>query len=245
MQFKRKKMMNMPKNYLFDLDGTLLPLDEEAFIKKYFGLLGNKFAELGLNPETMIKRLWLGTKTMIENTGQNTNEDVFWEVFYPENSDHETLKKALEQFYQNEFDDVKSTTRPSEASKKIIEILKNRGKTIVLATNPIFPLVATKKRIKWAKLDRNDFLYITTYENSNFAKPSLSYYEMIIKRLNLDPDETIMIGNDAIEDMVPKRLGIRTFLVTDCLNNKNNIDINQFEHGTLQELLEKIEKDLI
>ncbi|MBN2836147.1 MAG: HAD family hydrolase [Candidatus Delongbacteria bacterium] len=235
----------MLKNYLFDLDGTLLPLDEEAFIKKYFSLLGNKFAELGLDPERMIKRLWLGTKAMIENNGQKTNEDVFWDTFYPESPNHEALKKALELFYQNEFEAVKSTTMPSDISQKIIETLKKRNKTIVLATNPIFPLVATKKRIEWAKLDRNDFIYVTTYENSNYAKPSLNYYEMIVKRFNLDPDETIMIGNDAIEDMVAERLGIRTFLVTDCLNNKNGIDIDKYEHGTLQELLDKIEQNQI
>ena len=47
----------MYKNYLFDLDGTLLPLDEENFVKHYFALLGKKLASLGYNPEEMIKLL--------------------------------------------------------------------------------------------------------------------------------------------------------------------------------------------
>jgi hypothetical protein len=54
-----------------------------------------------------------------------------------------------------------------------------------------------------------------------------------------------MIGNDALEDMVAAGLGMRTYLVTDCLNNKNNIDIEQFEHGTLEELLDLIKKGLL
>ncbi len=235
----------MTKNYLFDLDGTLLPLDEEQFIKKYFGLLAKKFAELKLDPEIMIKKLWLGTKAMIENDGKKTNEHVFWEKFHPDKSNQENLKLALESFYQNEFEQVKSSTFPTNISNEIIRILISKGKNIVLATNPIFPMVATKKRMEWALLDKNDFQHITTYENSYFAKPSLSYFEMILTKHNFLPEETIMIGNDALEDMVASGLGMKTFLVTDCLNNKNNIDIEQFEHGTLEELLEKVKKNLI
>jgi len=235
----------MLKNYLFDLDGTLLPLDEEQFIKKYFGLLGKKFAELNLDPEIMIKRLWVGTKAMIENDGLRTNEEVFWEKFYPEKSNREKLKLALESFYQNEFEQVKSSTFPTNISNEIIRILISQDKNVVLATNPIFPLVATKKRMEWALLNHNDFQQVTTYENSYFAKPSLSYFEMILTKHNFLPEETIMIGNDALEDMVAAGLGMKTFLVTDCLNNKNNIDIEQFEHGTLEELFELIKKDLL
>ena len=233
----------MIKNYLFDLDGTLLPLDEELFIKHYFGLLAQKFMELKLNPEIMIKKLWAGTKAMIENDGKNSNEKVFWDVFFPEADNQEDLKKALEEFYQTAFEDVKISSTKSPYSKKIIDILKARNMNIVLATNPVFPLVATKKRIKWAGLHHDDFLHITSYENSNFAKPSLNYYEMILKRMNFMPEETIMIGNDSLEDMAAMGLGVKTFLVTDCLNNKNDIDINQFDNGSLKDLYEKIKND--
>lgn len=38
---------------LFDLDGTLLPMDQEHFVKTYLGLLAQKMAPKGydLNPE--------------------------------------------------------------------------------------------------------------------------------------------------------------------------------------------------
>jgi phosphoglycolate phosphatase-like HAD superfamily hydrolase len=73
----------MYKNYLFDLDGTLLPLDEELFVKTYFSQLAKKFHELKLDPEKMIKKLWSGTNAMIMNDGSKTNETVFWEIFQP------------------------------------------------------------------------------------------------------------------------------------------------------------------
>ena len=40
---------------LFDLDGTLLPMDQEIFIKKYFGLLAQKLAPHGYDPEKLIQ----------------------------------------------------------------------------------------------------------------------------------------------------------------------------------------------
>jgi len=235
----------MIKNYLFDLDGTLLPLDEEAFVKKYFGFLAEKFAQLGLDPEMMIKRLWLGTRAMIENTGKVTNEVVFWEIFHPEENNRDVLKKHLEDFYRTEFAKVIESAKPSKHAKEIIDDLKKKGKKIILASNPIFPSIATHQRIKWAGLEVDDFDYITTYENSYFAKPSTYYYESILVKNLLDPDETIMIGNDAVEDMVAQDLGIKTFLVTDCLNNKANVDITQFERGTLEELAIKIKNNEI
>lgn len=62
---------------LFDLDGTLLPMDQEAFIRLYFGALTQKFAPHGFEPEKLIQGLWAGMKAMQENDGSKTNEDVF------------------------------------------------------------------------------------------------------------------------------------------------------------------------
>ena len=49
-----------------------------------------------------------------------------------------------------------------------------------------------------------------------------------------------MIGNDVEEDMVAEKLGINVFLLTNCLINKNNKNINQFPHGDFDELLSHI-----
>ncbi|MFW5889128.1 MAG: HAD family hydrolase [Bacillota bacterium] len=232
----------MIKNYLFDLDGTLLPLDEEDFIENYMRLIAKKFALLKLNPKTMIAKLWQGTNAMIKNTGDYTNEEVFWNIFCKD-TEKSYLKKELENFYQNEFKETFSSTNPSNYASKIINALKDKNKRIILATNPVFPLVATKQRIEWAKLKLTDFEYVSTYENSAFAKPNLEYYRNIIEKLKLDPNETIMIGNDASEDMIASELGIKTYLVTDCLKNNSSVDINKYNHGSLSDLYRIIKSD--
>ena len=71
----------MLKAVFFDLDGTLLPLNEEEFTKIYFGLLSKRMIPLGYEPEELISVIWAGTKAMYKNDGIKTNEEVFWDVF--------------------------------------------------------------------------------------------------------------------------------------------------------------------
>jgi hypothetical protein len=48
---------------LFDLDGTLLPMDNEAFTKGYFKLLAAKLAPHGYEPKQLVDAIWAGTAT--------------------------------------------------------------------------------------------------------------------------------------------------------------------------------------
>ena len=66
----------MIKTVIFDLDGTLLPMDQEAFTKYYFGLLAKKLAPHGYEPEKLIKSIWAGTAAMVKNDGSRTNEEA-------------------------------------------------------------------------------------------------------------------------------------------------------------------------
>ena len=52
----------------------------------------------------------------------------------------------------------------------------------------------------------------------------------------MKPEECLMVGNDVSEDMITEQLGIRTFLLTDCLINKGGVDISQYPHGGFAEL---------
>ena len=45
-----------------------------------------------------------------------------------------------------------------------------------------------------------------------------------------------MVGNDVGEDMVTEQLGMKTFLLTDCLINKAGVDISKYPHGGFAEL---------
>ena len=111
------------------------------------------------------------------------------------------------------------------------------GYKTVLATNPIFPAVATESRMRWAGLEPSDFEYYTTYENSHYGKPNLKYYEEVLEKIGAKAEECLMVGNDVTEDMVVTKLGMKVFLLTDCIINKQNEDINKYPYGTFEDLL--------
>ena len=229
------------KAVLFDLDGTLLPMDQYTFVKAYFGYLSKKLYPYGFEPQKLVESIWNGTMLMVKNNGTKTNEEVFWDYFKKVYGD-DVMKyhPIFEEYYHNEFQQVKNVCGFNELSKEIIEVLKQKGKRLILATNPIFPSIATYSRTSWAGLNPEDFEYITTYENSSYCKPNLDYYKEILKLHNLDPKDCLMVGNDVTEDMVTKELGMQVFLITDNLINKNNVDISIYPHGNLSDLLDFI-----
>ncbi|MBR6735718.1 MAG: HAD family hydrolase [Oscillospiraceae bacterium] len=223
---------------LFDLDGTLLPMDQDEFIKAYMGRLARYMVPYGYDPDLLIKGLWMGTGAMVKNDGTKTNEKLFFEVFSSiVNRDASADIPVFETFYNTDFQNVKNVCGFSENSSKIIKGLKERGFRVCLATNPLFPVAATHSRVRWAGLDVEDFDLITTYENSSFSKPNLDYYREILEKTGCGASECAMVGNDVGEDMIAETLGMKTFLLTDCLINKTDRSVDEFAHGGFDELL--------
>ena len=57
----------------FDLDGTLLPMDQEVFVKAYLAGMARKLAPHGYDPEKLTKAVWKGTGAMTINDGTQKN----------------------------------------------------------------------------------------------------------------------------------------------------------------------------
>ncbi len=227
----------MVKYVLFDLDGTLLPMDQDVFVEVYFKGLAQKLAPYGYNPKQLIGAVWQGTKAMIQNCGEMTNEQVFWQVFtgiFGEGS--RSAEPILEAFYQTEFQQVQQVCGFAPQANEIIGQVKKKGLIPVLATNPIFPRIATMSRIRWAGLNAEDFKLITTYENSRSCKPNPAYYQDVLDAIGAKPEECVMVGNDVQDDMIAATLGIQTFLLTDCIMNKNGADISGYRQGSFDAL---------
>lgn len=95
------------KMVLFDLDGTLLPMDQEVFISTYFRLLAAHLEPHGYEPLSFSDAFWHGTKAMMTNDGSKTNENAFWDTFaihYGEKGKQDL--PLFDDFYKNEFDKV-------------------------------------------------------------------------------------------------------------------------------------------
>ena len=166
------------QNILFDLDGTLLPMNQEKFVTFYLPLLAEKMKKYDISTNDLISAVWKGFYAMVANDGHQTNEDAFWEAFDAVTGWERTVVEPdVTDFYQNEFNQAVVSTDPTGMAAEIIHTLKEQGKKIYLATNPVFPECATMNRIKWAGLDASDFEAVTTYENSHYCKPNVKYFE--------------------------------------------------------------------
>lgn len=234
------------KAVLFDLDGTLLKMDQEEFVKTYFQCLAKHLAVRGYKSDKLKKVFWDGVTAMVMNNGIQTNEEVFWKVFveaYGEDSIND--KEYIDEFYKNGFNHVESVCGLYKEANEIIKLVKEKGKIPVLATNPLFPHTATENRMRWAGLDAEDFAEYTTYENCHFCKPNPKYYEELLKKLDLKPEECIMVGNDVEEDMIPtEKLRMQGFLLTNCLINKKEREISKYSQGDFEALRMFLEEKL-
>ena len=223
---------------LFDLDGTLLPMDNDYFTKYYFKYLAKAAAQWGYtDPEALVKALWIGVEAMVKNDGSQSNFDAFWDAFGAVlGKDAKADSDKFDSFYGGEFHLAKAATGEAPLAKEAVALAHQKAKHVILATNPIFPAAATQKRIRWAGLTPEDFELYTTYENSCYCKPNPQYYLEITKQLDVQPEECLMVGNDVSDDMVSRDLGMEVFLLTDCLINKDNVNIDQFPHGGFDQL---------
>ena len=232
------------KHILFDLDGTLLPMVQDEFVKFYMPLLAKSYMNAGvsLDPKKFIGAVWAGYEAMVKNDGSCTNREAFWSYIEPELPipTEESEKIALD-FYADEFNQAICATKPNPVSNQIVKRAKERGFETYLATNPVFPRCATMNRIRWAGLDAEDFKVITTYETCTYCKPNPEYFRGILEEFSLDPSECLMVGNDVAEDLSIRSLGVKTYLVTDTMENKKNLPIDTEYMGTLDELLKFIE----
>ena len=228
----------MLKAVLFDLDGTLLPMDQDTFMKDYFGRLIRRLAPLGYTAEGFLAAMKAGIAAMVTNDGSRTNEEAYWDA-YTAVSGKEILNhmSVFEDFYENEFDEVAAVCGCNPKAAELVHGLKEKGVRVILATNPLFPRIATQKRIRWAGLTPEDFELYTTYEDIGTCKPNPDYYREVLARTGLDAADCIMVGNDVAEDMIAgEKAGLRGFLLTDCLINTPRADVNDFPHGGFEEL---------
>lgn len=234
-------MASCIKAILFDLDGTLLPMDEKEFTKAYFAELAKRLAPFGAEPEKLVASVWAGTKKMVLNDGKRTNEEVFWESFNADMGlDGDVLKRECDDFYVTDFHNAGRCTGKNPLAAAAVEAAHKKADKVILATNPLFPRAGQITRISWVGLKESDFDFITSYETERYCKPNPKYFSSLLERQSLKAEECLVIGNDETEDMLAaSSLGIDCYLVTDCII-KNPEHPWQGKRGTFADMVRYI-----
>jgi HAD superfamily hydrolase (TIGR01549 family) len=235
----------MLKAVLFDLDDTLLVNDIDRFLPAYFKAI-SKFAASLMDPQHFMQILLACTEKMIQSTDTAvTNRSVFWQAFHELTGRHgEETEQYFEQFYRTEFPKLAGLTKPQKIARPLIRSAQKAGLKVVVATNPLFPPLAIEHRLKWAGLPSTDMQFdlITTYANMHSTKPQVTYYQEILEKIQVQPDEALMVGDDWENDIVPAaKAGLWAYWLGSWDDAPNPSLI--VGAGTLDDLFESVRDD--
>jgi len=202
---------------LFDLDGTLLDLDLDDFLARYFAALELAAVPLAAhtaNGAAIMPALHSATRAMMLDRSKATNRDVFFAQFAARTGiDLEEHWDVFEAFYHDVFPNLADTARPAQGGREAVETARALGLKVAVATNPIFPRVAVDQRLIWAGLGDIEFDLITTYEEMTACKPHARYYRQAADLLGVRPDQCLMVGDDHVLDLAAADVGMRTYYV--------------------------------
>jgi len=229
---------------LFDLDGTLLDIDMDIFLKHYFEAMMRSAQKLGYEyPKSLVEQVYRSTDVMIANRSIGiSNEESFMTDFlaacsYPE----QAARQFFEDFYREVFPELQSYCRPFPGVPELIDKIVKRGYKLVIATNPVFPATAVEQRMNWAGIGHYPFDLITSYENMHFTKPHPEYFLEISELIGVAPTDCLMVGNDVDEDLPASMVGMRTYLVENLLIDKGRSGLTPDWRGSLRDLFKFIE----
>ncbi len=224
---------------LFDLDDTLLRNEMNAFVNAYWSTLLPKIKKVF--PDYPIKDAILaGTQAMIKaRRSSNSLREIFIQNFEKMTTlNFVDVEPIFLDYYNKEYREIKKVTQRITGALTAVEEALKITDTIVLATIPIFPLVAIEERLRWAGLENAAFSFITSFEVMHASKPNPEYYAEIADHVGCTPEDCLMIGNDLKDDMVAKAVGMKTFLVTDFIKNENEGVYEPDYQGSFRDLVD-------
>lgn len=211
------------KAILFDLDATLLPFDQKEMSREFFASTHDFEKDRGI-PGFAEAFSYAFAQCKL-NRGGCLNKEVFDRCFQ-EKLKVCDLDALMDDFYTTSFTVTKKVLRYRGSEKAMLKTLRDSGKTIICATNPVFPMSATVTRMDWAGICPEDFDFVTLHTESTWCKPTPQYYLEILDRFNLAPEDVVMIGNDTLDDLGALEAGIHTVLIDDFLINRGEINVN-------------------
>ena len=193
----------MYKNYIFDLYGTLVDINTNENkkylwekISDFYGFYGAKYTPSELRDTYKDLCKAEGEKIKDVEWAEIQLEYVFQELFKMKgiNASLELATHVGQMFriistkYLKLYDGVID----------FLELLKKKNKKIYLLSNA--QEIFTIPEMKYLGIyDYFDGIVISSTENCK--KPDPNFYEIVLKRYNLNKEESIMIGNDCITDI--------------------------------------------
>ena len=110
------------RHILFDLDGTLLPMNQDEFVTFYMPLLAKKYISepITIEPKAFIASVWKRYRAMVNNDASCTTREAYCQYMdelLP--TDSENSERIALDFYANEFNQAIAVTQPNSLSARL------------------------------------------------------------------------------------------------------------------------------
>jgi FMN phosphatase YigB (HAD superfamily) len=244
--FKWIDLMTSPyRAVLFDLDGTLLRVEMRSFITRYlagFYACCRDLVEFG----PLQRAMRAGIHMLLETEcGAYSNEERLF-AFLAERLQLEEglLRERFAYFLDTGLEPLAEGIQGIPESVMLLECCRQAQVPVVLATNPVFPQALIEARCRWAGLDINHFVLLTSFENSRYCKPQGGYFSEVAASLGVDPQYCLMVGNDTSHDLSASEIGMTTWLVDSYLLERDGPTWTPDYRGNHRQLLDFLQVNL-
>ncbi len=229
------------RGILFDLDGTLLDIEMEPYINGYVDGLARCFEDL-TDRMVFAEVLISSAYALFSNRdGEQTNEQFFLSMVARQlGIGKHQLHQRLQHFYKEGLAALAHLVKPFPQSRAILQTCFDKNLKVALATNPVFPRPAIDARLRSAGLVDFPYHHISSYENSHYCKPNRLFFLDILDRLDLKPEQVVMVGNDTQYDLPARHAGIATYLVDTRLIDHDQLADQATYRGNHDNLLQFI-----
>ena len=196
----------MYKNYLFDLYGTLVDIRTDEWCDEIWEKMAliYTFSGASYKPKELndaYDRLVEDEKDRIPKDKYTTTpEPLIQNVFkrlYEEKG--VSCSREMAEYTSKVFRAISMIfIRLYDGVHELFQAIRDNGGKIYLLSNA--QRVFTEQEIRMLGI-YDEFDYVMISSDEGCAKPDRKFYECMLNRFNLDPKETIMIGNDYITDI--------------------------------------------
>jgi len=224
----------MIRAVVFDLYGTLLTGDIYVNVEDKDEALSRILREAGY--DVYFQEVWAARQFVMfidyprgrANTAQEFYTKVLerLEILADSKLIEKLTRKAAELERVKLFEDVAPT----------IKALGARGiKTAILTTIPSWRF---KHILEESSVKIN---FICTAKEAKAVKPNPKIYQTVLRKLQVKPDETIMVGDDPKTDIIPaKKMGMKAVML--CRQKKKRVEEADHVIASLPELINIIKE---
>ena len=202
------------KAVFFDADKTLYSINTERAYYSMYEFIAEK---TGLSMESLKKRHTEEIKKLAK-TSDPKKRDRFVPVFNIV-KDEKIANEAVDIFWDQIVKDLK----PFENVKETISALKKNGFLLVVTSDEF--VCGLKRKLNKIFDDYTKYFdCLVTPETVGIMKPSPKYYNFLLEKYSIKPEEVVVVGDSCERDLVEaKKLGITTVLFRPT-NNTSFID---------------------